>query len=276
MRKEYSDNRSEKFLNVTVAESNLANINLSATDQDGNSSLTWALTSTNSFVNLQYELNSNDNHTLKTGVSLKTMNIAENIAFADTIIKRNYDGDYHRNENIAGVFAENTLSFFKGKLTWIAGIRGDNHNQFGFFVTPRTLLKYDPTPNTTIRVNIGTGWRTVNLFSENIGLLASSRNIIFAEALRPEKALNTGINVTQKFTRENVSGYISGDFYRTDFRNQVFPDYDSDPTKAIIKNFTGKSVSNGFQTDLFLKFYKVSGKLCMQAIAKNSGQQKGK
>ena len=212
---------------------------------------------TNSFVNLQYELNMNDNHTLKTGVSLKTMNIAEQIGFADTIIKRNYAGDYRRNENIAGVFAENTLSFFKGKLTWIAGIRGDNHNQFGFFVTPRTLLKYDPTPNLTIRANIGTGWRTVNLFSENIGLLASSRNIIFAEALRPEKALNTGINVTQKFTGKNVSGYISGDFYRTDFQNQVFPDYDSDPTKAIIKNFTGKSVSNGFQTDLFLKFFKM-------------------
>lgn len=38
--------------NLTIAESNLANINLSATDVDGNSSLTWVLTSTNSFINL--------------------------------------------------------------------------------------------------------------------------------------------------------------------------------------------------------------------------------
>jgi large repetitive protein len=38
--------------NLTLAESNLANINLSATDADGNSSLTWVLTSANSFVNL--------------------------------------------------------------------------------------------------------------------------------------------------------------------------------------------------------------------------------
>jgi outer membrane receptor for ferric coprogen and ferric-rhodotorulic acid len=116
-------------------------------------------------------------------------------------------------------------------------------------------LKFDPSPKLSIRGSIGTGWRTVNLFSENIGLLASSRDIIFVEALKPERALNMGLNVTQKFESENVSGYISADFYRTNFQNQVFPDYDTDPTKAFIKNFTGKSVSNGFQTDIFLKLH---------------------
>ncbi len=38
--------------NITVAESSVTNINLSATDQDGNSTLTWAIASNNSFVNL--------------------------------------------------------------------------------------------------------------------------------------------------------------------------------------------------------------------------------
>ena len=38
--------------NMTIAENTNTNINLSATDQDGNSTLTWALASTNSFVNL--------------------------------------------------------------------------------------------------------------------------------------------------------------------------------------------------------------------------------
>jgi outer membrane receptor for ferrienterochelin and colicins len=65
-----------------------------------------------------------------------------------------------------------------------------------------------------------------------------------------------GINITQKFENANVSGYISMDFYRTSFQNQVFPDYDTDPTKAFVKNFTGKSISNGFQTDFFIKLYK--------------------
>lgn len=149
------------------------------------------------------------------------------------------------------------MRFLENKLTWIAGARCDQHNQFGFQFTPRTLLKYDIAPKTIVRANVGTGWRTVNLFSENIGLLVSSRDIIFAEQLQPEKAINIGFNLTQKFEikSNNLSGYFSADYYRTDFQNQIFPDYDSDPTLAIIQNFTGTSLSNGFQTEIFLKIY---------------------
>jgi len=150
------------------------------------------------------------------------------------------------------------MRFFDNRLTWIAGIRGDHHNQFGFRITPRTLWKYDITPRTIVRANIGTGWRTVNLFSENIGLLVSSRDIIFEEQLLPERAINFGLNLTKKFETKsnNLSGYFSADYYRTQFQNQIFPDYDADPTKAIIKNFSGTSISNGFQAELNVKVYR--------------------
>lgn len=212
---------------------------------------------TNFYGNIQYELNYSK-HELKTGVSYRHLNLNEDIAFTDTFLQRTYAGNYQRIENIPGLFAENTMRFFNNKLTWIAGVRGDHHNQFGFQFTPRTLLKYDIAPKTIVRANVGTGWRTVNLFSENIGLLVSSRDIIFAEQLQPEKALNFGVNLTQKFETKNnnLSGYFSADYYRTDFQNQIFPDYDTDPTMAIIKNFTGKSVSNGFQAELYLKIYR--------------------
>lgn len=210
---------------------------------------------TNFYGNLQYELNYAKN-SLKTGFSFRHLNLDENIAFTENSLNRTYSGNYLRQENIAGVFVENTLKLLKDKLTWIAGIRADNHNQFGTIVTPRTLLKYDITPNTIIRANIGTGWRTVNLFSENIGLLVSSRDIVFAEQLEPEKALNSGINFTQKFNGENVSGFFSADYYRTDFQNQLFPDYDTDPRKAIIENFKEKSVSNTFQAEVYLNFWR--------------------
>jgi len=212
---------------------------------------------TNFYGNIQYEL-SYAEHELKTGISYRHLNLNENIAFTDTLLQRTYAGKYQRLENIPGIFAENTMRFFNDKLTWIVGVRGDQHNQFGFQFTPRTLLKYDIAKKTIVRANVGTGWRTVNLFSENIGLLVSSRDIIFAEQLQPEKALNYGLNLTQKFETKNnnLSGYFSVDYYRTEFQNQIFPDYDSDPTKAIIKNFTGTSVSNGFQAELYLKFYK--------------------
>lgn len=212
---------------------------------------------TNFYGNIQYEFNY-ITHDLKTGFSYRHLALEEDIAFTDNFLQRTYAGNYKRLENIPGLFAENTMRFFNDKLTWVAGIRGDHHNQFGFMVTPRTLVKYDIKPNTIVRANIGTGWRTVNLFSENINLLVSSRDIILAEQLQPEKALNFGINLTQKFDTEdeNLSGYLSTDYYRTDFQNQIFPDYDADPTKAIIKNFTGTSISNGFQAELYLKIWK--------------------
>lgn len=212
---------------------------------------------TNFYGNLQYEL-TYAKHELKTGISYRHLKLNEDVAFTESLLARTYAGNYQRLENIPGLFAENTLRFFQNKLTWIAGVRGDNHNQFGFHFTPRTLLKYDIAPKTIVRANLGTGWRTVNLFSENIGLLVSSRDIIFSEQLQPEKAVNFGFNLTQKFETKNnnLSGYFSADYYRTEFQNQIFPDYDSDPTKAIIQNFRGRSVSNGFQAELYLKIYK--------------------
>jgi len=68
--------------------------------------------------------------------------------------------------------------------------------------------------------------------------------------------LNLGINFTQKFDTDNLTGYFTTDFYRTDFQNQIFPDYDSDATQAVIKNFTGTSISNGFQAEFFVKIKK--------------------
>lgn len=217
----------------------------------------YAARQTNVYTNLQHELDYSV-HDLKTGVSFRYVNLNEDIAFADTSLQRTYAGHYPKQETIPGIFAENTMRFFNDKLTWIAGIRADHHDVFGIMVTPRTLVKYQLAPKTTMRINIGTGWRTVNLFSENINLLVSSRDIVFAEQLNPEKAVNYGINVIKKFetNSENLSGYVSVDFYRTDFQNQIFPDYNSDPTKAIIENFTGTSVSNSFQAEVFLKIWR--------------------
>lgn len=217
---------------------------------------------TNGYANLQHEFSYGGTSVLKTGVSFRHLNLDENISFSSNNLNRTYAGRYRKTENIPGVFAENTLDLLEGRLTWIAGVRADHHNRFGWELTPRTLVKYAVTPNLTLRGSVGTGWRTANIFSENIGLLASSRDIVFVEELKPEKALNFGFNATQKYKSEHVEGSISFDFYRTAFQNQIFPDYDADPTKAIIQNFGGQSVSNGFQAELNNVFYnKVALKL---------------
>ncbi|HEX8608287.1 MAG TPA: TonB-dependent receptor, partial [Pedobacter sp.] len=180
---------------------------------------------TNSYANLQYEFGYKEKNVLKTGLSYRHLNLSENISFSDNSLNRTYAGLYKKVENIPGIFVENTLITAGDKLTWIAGIRADRHNQLGWEITPRTLLKYEVTDKLTLRGSVGTGWRTANIFSENIGLLVSSRDIVFAEALRPEKAVNLGFNATQKYKSSSVEGYFSLDFYRTKFENQIFPDY---------------------------------------------------
>ncbi|MDX1913389.1 MAG: TonB-dependent receptor [Saprospiraceae bacterium] len=205
------------------------------------------------YANLQYELfwGKNREHDLKTGVSFRHFILNEYVGFseADTL-GRSFAGAYRREENIPGLFAENVFHFDDNRWIWVAGIRADRHNAFGWRLTPRTMLRFSPSPDLDLRASLGTGWRTVNLFPENIALLVGSRDIVFAETLLPERAWNAGINVTRRFSLGQLLLTATADLYHTRFQNQFFPDYDSDPTKAIIANFSGKSVSNGLQLEL--------------------------
>jgi outer membrane receptor for ferrienterochelin and colicin len=202
----------------------------------------------NAYANLQLEHDYGSVHGVKAGVSYRHMTLRENISFS-TALDRTYHGLYQRVENIPGVFVENTMGFFNNRLSWIAGVRTDHHNTFGTITTPRSLLKYDISEKTSIRASVGYGWRTVNVFSENNLLMIGSREVVFEEQLRPEAAMNYGLNLTHHFNSDDFSGYLSLDYYRTSFENQVFPDYDSDPTRAYVANFTGVAVSEGIQAE---------------------------
>lgn len=213
----------------------------------------YEATQQNAYANLQLE-QAWKGHRLTTGLSYRANHTEEKIDFGQNLLERTYAGTQLKEENIAGVFAENVFNFDAQNLTLITGLRLDKHNTFGWFATPRALLKYDISDFTTARISAGKGWRTINLFSENVNLLASSRNVLIADNLQPEEAINYGINLTHKTYADAVETQFSIDFYRTEFQNQIFPDYDSDATKAYINNFTGESVSNSFQAEMKLLF----------------------
>ncbi|MBK8424472.1 MAG: TonB-dependent receptor [Lewinellaceae bacterium] len=154
------------------------------------------------YANLQYELfwGKDKTQELKTGLSYRHFVLDEQIGFteADTL-GRSFAGNYRREENIPGFFAENTFHLKDPRWIWIAGLRADRHNAFGWHVTPRTMLRFNPTPDLDLRASIGTGWRTVNLFPENTALLVSNRDLVLPETLQPERAWNAGLNVTRRF-----------------------------------------------------------------------------
>ena len=199
----------------------------------------------NFYSNLIYQsIINNTAHKFRTGLSFLYDNYNE-LYKADR---------YQRTEIVPGGFFEYTYSYLE-KLSIVAGIRGDHNNLFGFFITPRLHVRYEPVKGTTVRLSSGRGQRTANIFAENTSALVSSRQVnIIGQAgkaygLEPEVAWNSGISVDQKFKLFQRDGLLSLDFFRTDFSNQVVVDLE-DPRQLKFYNLQGKSYSNSFQAEV--------------------------
>lgn len=190
---------------------------------------------------------------LKTGLSYKYLKIDELIEIsANDTANKKYAGTYLKKESIPGLFAENSISFLEDKASLMTGIRFDYHNENKLVLTPRALVRYQPSKVIVFRASVGTGFRTMNIFSEYSNILASSRNIVIAEKLEPEKTLNYGVDVLYYFGGNDFSGSFNVDYYRTDFSNKIIPDYDFDPSKVVFANLNGKAFSNVLQAEMNL------------------------
>lgn len=161
----------------------------------------------------------------------------------------NYNFD--RTESVPGAFFEYTYTYLD-KITFIAGIRADHHNRSGLFITPRANLRYQITESAVIRLSGGLGYRSANIISENISLLASQRILEVKETLNQEKAANYGISFMKEFRLFSRQAEVDLDLYRTDFFNQVIIDTDTDPTKVYFYNLEegGKSYANSLQAQV--------------------------
>lgn len=179
-------------------------------------------------------------HTINPGLSYKSDVFSEDFNSAD----------FSRNESVPGAFIEYTYSLPE-KFTFIAGIRLDENSEFGTFVTPRLHLKYSPFHNFTMRGSVGKGYRTANVFTEQIGILSSSREFIFEEEFKAEEAWNMGMNITKIFDIDNNrSVTLTLDAYRTSFINQVIVDLDQNTREVHFYNLNGDSYANSYQMEL--------------------------
>ena len=165
---------------------------------------------------------------------------------------------YQRTEIVPGAFIEYTFTPNE-KFTTVAGLRADRNNLFGFFITPRLNIRYEPIAGTTIRASAGRGQRTANIFAENTSALVSARqvNIIAAGAgkaygLNPEVAWNKGISIDQKFKLFHRQALLSIDYFRNDFSSQVVVDVEN-PREIKFYNLQGKSFSNSIQAEVNLE-----------------------
>lgn len=203
------------------------------------------------YANLLYQsIIANTNHQVLMGASLQY----------DAIQEYFEDVNYDREEIVPGAFFEYSFGGHE-KLSVVAGLRADHHNQYGLFFTPRLHMRYAFSDNLVMRASGGRGLRTANIIAENLGLLASGRDfIVHAEnnnqpyGLAPEIAWNYGFNMVQTFRLNNLPGSFTIDFYRTQFQNQIVVDLDASPQQVNFYNLEGKSYSNSFQAQLDYEF----------------------
>lgn len=187
---------------------------------------------------------SDSRHKIKTGVSFTFDDFDE---WGNAV-------NFNRTENSIGAFFEYAYDNLDA-LTLTAGVRVDNHNLLGFFITPRLHVKYTPWDRSALRFSIGRGKRSANLFAENMQLFATSRVINIENAggkiygLDPEIAWNYGISFLQGFDLFERKATVTLDYYRTDFTNQVVVDWET-PTEINFYNLNGESFANSFQIEM--------------------------
>jgi outer membrane receptor for ferrienterochelin and colicin len=192
------------------------------------------------YLNVIYQtIINNTNHKLKFGSSLVYDNYDKNL-------NNNYK--FGQVEIVPGVFSE--YSYMPSdKNTLVLGLRGDHHNKYGAFLSPRMHYKYNFTEQSAFRLSAGRGFRTAHPILENTAAMASSRSIILnANDLKPEIAWNYGTSVTHLFAIGKKDMGIALDYYFTDFENQVVVDLEN-PREISFYNLDGKSYSHSMQAE---------------------------
>jgi|WetSurMetagenome_2_1015567.scaffolds.fasta_scaffold14533_3 outer membrane receptor for ferrienterochelin and colicins len=204
-------------------------------------------------VNALYELPIYKKSYLRFGASYKYEDINEDIDFTVPTIYKTYAGNYDKLESVPGLYTEGSFEFKQLNLSLIGGLRVDFHNDYGTITTPRFLVRYQITANTVVRASIGTGFRTVNPFSEYPSFLGSGKNIAGVRNVKPEKTLNYGIDLLQYFVIGGAAGNINFDFYKTVFNNKVIAECDAMPYMYMFTNFSDAG-SNVFQVESSVNF----------------------
>ena len=147
--------------------------------------------------------------------------------------------------DISSFFAQNEISF-KDNKSLLLGTRFDYNSNNGAIFTPRIAYKWKPTENDVFRVNAGTGFRIVNLFTEEHAALTGARDVIISENLDPEKSYNINANYLKKYKLNNgARAALDVTGWYTYFNNQILPDYDTNPNQIIYANLNGFSNTYG-------------------------------
>ena len=155
---------------------------------------------------------------------------------------------------IPSLFIQDEINFGR-KQSLLLGLRYDYDKRHGNIFTPRLAYRFKPTENDIIRLNAGTGFRVVNLFTEEHAALTGARDVIIEEALKPEQSCNITLNYLKKiYSKNGMLFTFDTSVWYTYFTNAIIPDYDSNPNQIIYSNLNGYSTSKGVSLNVDAAF----------------------
>ncbi|AUP79204.1 TonB-dependent receptor [Flavivirga eckloniae] len=151
---------------------------------------------------------------------------------------------------IPSIFAQDEIKL-NDKNTLLLGARYDYDKRHGNIFTPRIAYKFKPTTDDIFRINAGTGFRVVNIFTEEHAALTGARDVIIPEELKPERSYNVNVNYLRKFyTKSGAIIGLDASAWYTYFTNLILPDYDTNPNEIIYDNLDGKAITKGISVNV--------------------------
>ena len=184
-------------------------------------------------------------HDLLVGAALRYTYYDDN-----TPATANAEGNNPDNIYLPGIFVQNEIAFTPNHKL-LLGVRYDYNSDHGNIYTPRLAYKWTINEKNVFRINSGTGFRVVNLFTEDHAALTGAREVVIEEELNPETSYNVNANFIHREYFDNgssVSFELQG--WYTYFNNLIFPDYETNTNQIIYSNLDGFGVSQGVSANV--------------------------
>ncbi len=203
------------------------------------------------FGQLLWDKKIGENHDALFGIALRYTFYDDN----NTLTQDENDSTVNKPSKtfLPGIFAQNEVRL-NSRNTILLGIRYDYNSIHGGIFSPRVNWKYNSEKSDIIRVSFGTGYRVVNLFSEDETVYTGSRKVEVVANLNPEKSWNTNLNYQKTITSSKGFLSLEGSIFYTYFTNKVVADYDTDPQKVIFDNLRGYGELLGASLNLDFNF----------------------
>lgn len=189
-------------------------------------------------------LNIPDEHDALVGIALRGQRYDD-----DTAATGSYDEGGQPLSNqpdtrvIPGVFVQDDWRI-SNTVRLLGGYRMDLQPDYGFIGSPRLAVKWSPRPSTQIRTNAGTGFRVVNLFTEDHAAYTGGRATVVAHDLKPERSVSFAGGITHTLHGIGEPMTVDLDVFWTRFSNKIEPDYDT-PGEIRYANLDGTATTRG-------------------------------